>query len=234
MSSDTRKNVYCIIPAATIAEIITLPICTTKTKHINTESKSVVNTIRTIYANGGFKAFYRATVPATITQIFSSTSKFILYKYFNTISSYTVPNSIAAGIITSLITHPLDGIKIFMQMDQAFLHELKLVGPKLFYRGYSKSFIKTTIGSALFFPLNDFAKSKTNSPFYGSMISAVISTLVMHPIDYLKTRHISGLSLYQGWDFRIYYKGLSLNLARIVPHFVIMMTLLDVFSSMIK
>lgn len=206
MSSSSLTNLYCIIPAASIAEIITLPICTLKTNHINTESKSIMNTMRNIYSIGGIKAYYRASIPATMTQVFSSTSKFVLYKYFNTISRYTVLNIVAAGILTSLVTHPLDAIKIYKQMGNVFLDDLMIVGPKLFYRGYSKSFVKTCVGSALFFPLNDFAKSKTNSTFCGCMISAIISTSIMHPIDYLKTRHISGSPLYLGFHHRIYYK----------------------------
>jgi len=234
MSTEEIINLFSAASAVTIAEIATLPICTTKTNHINTKSTSIVNTVKNVYASGGIRAFYRASIPATITQIFSSTSKFVLYKYFNTKSQYTVLNSVAAGVITSMVTHPLDGLKIYMQMNNSFLNDLRDIGPKLLYRGYSKSFSKTVIGSALFFPLNDYLKVKTKSPFYGSMISAVVSTLVMHPLDYLKTRHIAGLSLYEGFNPLIYYKGLSLNLARIVPHFVIMMTLIDKFSTIAK
>jgi len=49
----------------------------------------------------------------------------------------------------------------------------------------------------------------------------------MHPVDYLKTRHMAGLKLYDGWDPRVYYRGLSINLLRIVPHFVVTMVVIE-------
>jgi len=49
----------------------------------------------------------------------------------------------------------------------------------------------------------------------------------MHPVDYLKTRHMAGLNLYSGWNPLIYYRGLSINLMRIVPHFMITMGVIE-------
>lgn len=116
-------------------------------------------------------------------------------------------------------------------MGTKFWPEFKNHGFKLLYRGYSKSFSKTCIGSSLFFPVYDYANNKFNSPLYASLFSAVISTLIIHPVDYLKTRHVYGLPIYQGWHPSIYYKGLSLNLMRIVPHFMIVMTTIDYLNN---
>jgi len=47
----------------------------------------------------------------------------------------------------------------------------------------------------------------------------------------MKTRQIYGLPWFQGYHPRLYFKGLSLNLIRIVPHFVIVMTTVDVLRN---
>ena len=74
----------------------------------------------------------------------------------------------------------------------------------------------------------------TENAISASFMSAIISTTIMHPIDYLKTRHIYGLPLYSGFNPFNYYKGLALNLARIVPHFVITMTTIDTLTNAVK
>jgi hypothetical protein len=127
-------------------------------------------------------------------------------------------------------------MKISLQMGNIFemyVTEYKRLGFGLVYRGYSKTFIKILSSSAFFFPIYDMVREQNYHPVVSSLISAIISTTLMQPIDYLKTRHIAGLQLYQGFNPLIYYKGLSLNLARIVPHFIIMMCFIDKCENMI-
>lgn len=221
--------------AASIAEIITLPICTTKTKYQNTNSTSVISTTKSIYKESGIKGFYRALIPAVCGQSFSTSSKYVLYRY---IESKQIPysnrfvNGIISGILSSLITHPLDSCKIYMQMNTSIITDIKLNGMfNIVYRGYSKTFFKVILSSALFFPIYDTIREYTNDSILASFASAVISTSIMHPIDYLKTRHIYGLSLYNGLNPLTYYKGLSLNLMRIVPHFIITMSIIDILTT---
>ncbi|AGF84956.1 carrier protein [Moumouvirus goulette] len=215
--------------ATGFAEIMTLPICTFKTNYQN-GSTTMNQCLQNIYKNGGIKAFYRASLPAITSQIFSTSSKYFLYRYFEVCDftySNKILNGICAGVLTSLMTHPIDTIKIHLQMNTSFTKELKIHGPKIFYRGYSKSFGKTIVSSSLFFPLYDKLHDKFKNAIVASMCSAIISTTLMQPLDYLKTRHIYGLSLYQGLNPKYYYKGLTLNLARVVPHFMIVMTTID-------
>ena len=224
------QNIINSATATAIAEIVTLPICTIKTRYQNTQSNSIQQTIKSIYRTSGIKAFYAASVPAISSQVLSTSSKYVLYRHFEDQHfSYSnkMFNGMISGIMSSLITHPIDSIKIHFQMNTSFMAQLKQHGIGLFYRGYSKTFSKTALGSSLFFPLYDYSNSLFNNPFYASFCSAVISTSIIHPLDYLKTRHIFGLPLYQGYNPITYYKGLTLNLLRVVPHFMIVMTTID-------
>lgn len=216
--------------ATGIAEVLTLPICTIKTNYQNSSSTSIKCTTQSIYNKSGIKGFYKASFPAISSQIFSTTTKYVFYQWLNDQNykyNNKVTNGIAAGIMSSLMTHPIDMIKIYRQMNTNFKPEIKKYGPMVFYRGYSKTFGKILLSSALFFPLYDMYYEKTSNAIVSSFGSAVTSTLIMHPVDYLKTRHIYNLPLYQGFNPKIYYKGLSLNLLRIVPHFMIVMTIID-------
>lgn len=215
--------------ATCFAELITLPCCTLKTNYQNTNSSSIVKTVMDMYNSGGIRIFYKASIPALASQMFSTSSKYTIYRYLEeNYHSHRMINGLCAGIISSLFTHPLDTVKIHWQMQTPFLVELKKMGPKIFYRGYSKTLGKVSVGSSLFFPLYDYFFEMSNkNVFVGSFLSAVTTTLFMHPIDYLKTRQIYGLFLYQGWNPIKYYKGLTLNLMRTVPHFMITMSIIS-------
>lgn len=222
--------------ATAFAEIVTLPICTLKTNYQNSNSTSIINSAKTMFKENGLRIFYKASLPAIGSQIVSTSSKYVFYRYLEDQQfkySNKVLNGLISGISSSLITHPLDSIKIHRQMNTPFTPELKKHGLKIFYRGYSKTFSKVLVGSSIFLPLydtfEDHFKSKkySNYSVLASLFSGFISTIVMHPIDYLKTRHIYGLPLYQGLNPLSYYKGLTLNLMRIVPHFVILMTTIN-------
>lgn len=218
--------------AAVLAEVVTLPICMIKTNYQNNSNKSIAFIINQIYQKGGWSSFYVASIPAVLTQIFSVTSKYFLYRYFEEKDfkySCKILNGVTAGIITSLITHPIDSVRIHLQMDKCKLHEIFQL-KNILYRGYSKSFSKTVLGGILFFPLYDYTHSIFQNSLYASFTTALTSTIIIHPVDYLKVRHIYGLPLYQGYNPKTYYKGLSLNLARTVPHFIIIMTTLDYLS----
>jgi len=219
--------------ATAVAEIITLPVCTTKTRYQNTDSKSIVTTARHIYATQGVRGFYSATAPALGVQMFSTSSKYAMYKYFERNGGIPlIPKEwqnrflygTVSGLITSLITHPVDNVRIHMQMNTSFLQQLRIVGPYLFYRGYSKTWCKMMVAASLYLPLYDWSSELTDNIQGRAVISATLSTLATHPFDYLKTRHTYGLSVFQGYNPLNYYRGVHVNLLRIIPHFTIMMT----------
>ena len=226
--------------ATAVAEIITLPICCIKTNIQNSDNTTIKQTIEIIYKKQGIKGFYNASFPAVGSQIISSSSKWFMYKWLNKNVSFVkndnmnkVFSGFFSGITSSLFTHPIDSVKIHMQMSTPFIPELKKNGIKLFYRGYSKTFAKIAVGNSLFFPLNDIfteiIDNKSNFMYRlaPSALSAFISTIIVHPLDYIKTRQIYGLSIYLGINPINYYKGLSLNLTRVIPHFIIMINIIN-------
>lgn len=214
--------------ATVIAEFLTLPICTLKTNYQNTRSTSIINTAKKMYSKQGLKSFYRSSLPSISSQVISTSSKYYLYrkfedtKYFNSFINGSI-----SGIISSLATHPIDVIKINLQMNHSLYKTIRENNLSLFYRGYSKTFSKVIVASSLFFPLYDKIKMSTNNILLSSFLSGTISNLIIHPIDYLKTRHIYGQSFYHGLNPLPYYKGFTLSYIRIVPHFMIVMSIIE-------
>lgn len=222
-------DIFISSAATCVAEISTLPICIVKTRYQNS-GLGVREVIAKIYSQGGIRAFYRASAPSLFSQMLSSSTKYTFYrameKHNNTHPGSSIVNGICAGVLSSLITHPVDFIKIHWQMGVRTRDVIR-TDPKLLYRGYSKSFSKVVVGGAVFYPIYDFVNAHVNSSAAAAFTSACVSTVVMHPLDYLKTRHIFGKKVWDGADPRVYYRGLSLNLARVVPHFTITMMVIE-------
>jgi hypothetical protein len=218
---------------AAVAEIITLPICTVKTNYQNSGKKTIWGTVGAIWGKHGIVGFYNAMPSAVGAQVVSSGSKFVIYRGLTrrlgddpTWHGRLLCGT-ASGILSTLLTHPLDVMKIHVQMQASFRKELKAVGPRLFYRGYTKSFNKVLVASTLYMPLYDICKEKIGNPVGAALVSGLIATSVTHPIDYMKTRATYGLSYWAGWNPIRYYRGFTLNICRILPHFVIMMNTID-------
>lgn len=232
--TDTIRNLGNSVIAATCAELITLPICALKTNYQNTASNSIISTFIKIKQTSGIKGFYNASLPAISSQAFSTSIKYCIYKRLIKEFSDESPGldkrflcGTTSGLISTIFTHPIDVIKIHMQMRKSFITELKKEGLFLFGRGYSKTLSKILIASTLYLPLMDYFTERTGNIYSGAILSSIISTTCVHPLDYLKTRHVYNLPLYTGLNPMIYYKGLSLNLLRIVPHFTIMMAIIS-------
>ena len=217
------RDMYSASIATAIAEIVTLPLCTLKTNYQNTHS-SIRETIFNIWKHHGVRGFYRASFPAIASQVLTTTLKYTLYNQLKR-ECNTFAAGALSGILSSLVTHPIDVVKVHWQMATPLRPVFIREGCKFFYRGYKQTLIKTTCGSALFYPLFDIFHEYTNA-FLASVASAIVSTTLTQPIDYIKTRRMYGLSL-NGWNILPYYRGLSLNLGRVVPHFTITMTMID-------
>lgn len=222
--------------ATCVAEIITLPICSIKTNYQNTivNNVSIMNTIQNMYKNNGLKIFYSASIPALSSQILSTSSKFSIYKYLDTNNKITqnkLANGFMAGILSSLMTHPIDVFKIYWQMNKSVVSDIYKNNLSILYRGYSKSFIKSSISCSIYFPLYEILGNYFENKIINAVLSSSLATLIIHPIDYLKTRHIAGLPLYNGFNPINYYRGLTLNMTRIVPHFVITMYCIEKLSN---
>lgn len=214
--------------AALCAEFATLPVCVVKTNYQNGNTGSIRTTALEIYKRSGLRSFYTASFPALFSQMISTTTKYTFYEFLNeNTSNPKVVNGWLSGVTSSLITHPVDIFKIHYQMNTPVLPILKQTGPSLFYRGYSKTLTKVSVSSCLFFPVYDYFKQTTNNNLLLSgVLSGFISTTVMHPIDYMKTRQIYGLK----FSLSDAYKGISLSYLRIIPHFSLQMILIEFFK----
>lgn len=217
------------------AELCMIPLCTVKVNYqTDLNYKSVFDATKDIYAKRGIYGFYNASFYSSIAQLTSITTKYTLYEAFKKFrngdnNSYTtnILCGLTSGIIGSLLTHPLDVLKIHKQINKPFLPEYRTVGAKLLYRGYSKNVTKTVMLSSLLFPTNDLYKKHIDSTVLAAAATSATITTVIQPIDYLKTRHIANQKLWQGWNIKNYYRGFGINLSRTLPHFTILMTVAD-------
>lgn len=243
----STNNIIASSTATVVAEIATLPICTIKTNYQNSQEKRIRYVTTDIYRKYGIRGFYSASIWSISSQTVSTAAKYFWYRFL----LEHIPNKFvagcASGILGSLFSHPFDVLKMHAQTHTKFIPEFKKYGPQLFYRGYSKTFSKYAIGSTLYFPLfdtfNDLFKNKlkiespTLSAMASSITTATMATTIMQPIDYMKTRHVMGNTynhLQKGniiQAIKPYYKGLSLNLFRVVPHFCITMTVIDIITN---
>ena len=226
------QNMVASAAATGVAEIITLPICTIKTNHQTKTTINIPTTIRTIYNRSGVFGFYRASAPALGSQILSTSLKYSIYLQLQNAVGKNDPVSnvaygLVAGVSTSLLTHPIEFFKISMQRHVTPMQEVRLFGPGVVYRGYSKNIFQVVISSILFFPVYDTVNRKVQSPLIASFISACISTTLMQPVDYAKTVHIAGGRWNHGFSLAPYFRGYTLNMLRVVPHFVIVMTIAE-------
>lgn len=232
--------------ATTIAEILTIPQCTIKTNYLNIEKLqnvnnknpifySIPNVVKHIWKINGIGGFFKAGFYGIPSQIVSSSSKYIFYKKLDSYNiEYTrseiinkIINGCFSGILSSVVTHPIEVAKINTQMNNSIFRLIKNNNLMVFYKGFSKSLIKSAIGSSLFLPLFDIYNQHIQNPSLSAFLSAITAGTIMHPFDFLKTRHIGGLDWFVGYNILNYYKGYTLSMMRLVPHFIIMMTTID-------
>jgi len=217
--------------ATSIAEIATLPICTVKTNYQNTTGKSITAVTKDILRQYGVRGFYNASGWGIASQTLSTSSKYTLYKILTPYTDNSFVAGAISGALSSMMTHPFDVVKVHYQMHTPFLPEFRKHGPFILYRGYSKTLPKAVLGSVMFFPLYDKFNLLVGNNIVAAVMSATVATTILQPIDYMKTRHIYGQVVFSGWNPRPYFKGLSINLLRVVPHFMMIMTIIEYIKS---
>ncbi len=211
------------------AEILTLPICTIKTIYqTNTlPNKTVQQIISHIYSIHGFKGFFQASIPAIGSQILSTSSKYYLYHQIKELRQ-TDPtdllsnsfNGALGGVGGSLLSHPFDVWKNYLQRDQ----KLSKLSLSTLYSGYSGSFVKNIVLYSILFPVYDFYKLHIGSSVLAAISTTLTCSIVTQPVDYYKTVLMSG-SRFTGWSNP--YKGFGLMISRAIPHFIISMGITD-------
>lgn len=238
----TTKNFTISSIASVIAEISTLPICTIKTIYqTNLTHKSLYEVAKNIYLTRGLWGFYNSSIIAILSQTISTATKFTGYTYLknyrhsqqhNLFSNML--NGTIAGMISTIFVHPIDVVKVHKQNNFNFMQELKSVGPKLFYRGYTKSLFKNMILTSIIFPFYDFYKYYFCNIYVATILASITATIILHPIDYLKIRHISGQELYpKNSGIKYFYRGFHINLMRTMPHFMITMVFIEHMNKLI-
>lgn len=221
-------NIVASAVSTCIAEIVTMPICTIKTNYQNTNI-SVYDVIKKI-SKKGIWYYYKPSLWALMSQVVSTTSKYTFYEKIKTHLNNKYLSGTISGVLSSIFTHPLDVIKIHNQMCKNVIPSYRKEGLCFLYRGYSKTFIKSAIGSTFFFPIYDAVYEHIKNVQGAAICSAIISTIILQPIDYMKTTQIyNNNKIISKKNVLILqlYKGLFLNLCRVVPHFLITMTLIE-------
>jgi hypothetical protein len=255
--------------ATVVAEISTLPACTIKSVYQNSGSNSITQVTKEIYNKNGLKGFYNASYPAILAQTYSTSSKYVIYRYLennhdsdhkkeSSSALKKMMNGLISGVLTSIITHPMDILKIRMQINPISLslfnnltYQIKNIKTfKEYYKGYTATLGKVAIASSLFFPCKELYYDKLKRyeyftpmqlSFLSSTGAAFTATIANHPVDYLKTTIIGTNSMkaeklkefqelvkvYGKYNPLLYYRGLSIHLLRVVPHFIITMSLID-------
>src|SRR5260370_1109239 len=134
-------------------------------------------------------------------------------------------NLLASGtgiVLAEILTMPIYTIKTNFQTNfenKSIRHTaLKLYHSRGLYCFYSASFM--VILSQV---VSMSIKYNLGNVLLASMCTSISTTIITHPIDYLKVRHIANQKLFQGFNPIPYYRGLAINLLRVIPNFMIMM-----------
>ncbi len=223
-----------------IAELITLPICTIKTIYQNNSKLTINRTIKELYENHGIKGFYQATVPAIISQVASTSIKFGFYEkikeYRKTEKDDLINNSIngmLGGLFGSIFTHPIDVWKNYNQRGESYFNYineylkkngLKKIHKNILYIGYSGSIGKNIALYSSLFPIYDFYSKlleDTKYKYLSSIGTTLTVSLIIQPFDYYKTVKMANNKTIN------YSRGLSLMIARSIPHFWITMNITE-------
>jgi len=217
--------------ASSIAEIITLPLCTIKTNHQVENNRFLKDTILQIYQKHKFIGFYQASFPAILSQVMSTTTKFSFYRYLSQIretkKNDIIQNSIngvLGGLAGSVICHPIDVYKNYTQRGANYFEELRIKKHKILYQGYSQTILKNIVLYSILYPTYDYYYSKTNSSTISAIGTTITVGFITQPFDYLKTRYIAGVYAYRIKDL---YKGFGIMLMRNIPNFLITMSIIN-------
>ncbi len=111
------------------------------------------------------------------------------------------------GAISSLITYsvitPFDTIKVIMQNSQR--SNIRSLGIRGLYRGYTLSLVSIIPAKALYLILYDTMRIYTKNEIYLAIMSTAAVTLIMNPIFYARTMR----RLDMMFDVRKIYAGIA-------------------------
>ena len=164
--------------------IIGHPLDTLKTIKQNNSNNNLKNS-KNIYLYAGLK------YPLIQNSIVCSTSfytNYTLHKSFDNIYF----SSFVTGIISSIIICPLDEYKIKSQQNIIFKVNKKTLLKS--YKNFHILMLREIPANIIYFSSYEYLKNNNLSFFISGSIAGVLSWLITHPIDTIKTRLQSGSS----------------------------------------
>jgi hypothetical protein len=203
-----------------IAETLTQPLCTIKTLYQTTPSATGwLPCARTLYRESGVWGFIRSSPLATCSQIIASSTKITCYLGLVDAVGDQVPKpalGAVAGALGGLFSHPLDVLRIQVQRGDG----LKFSAARA-YRGLRYTLQKNVLVASILFPTFSALKSRDHGTITSAVGASLLTTLIVHPVDLWKTQRVAGVALGG------LYRGFTLNLARVLPHFVLTMVVME-------
>ncbi len=244
MVSENNKNIINSALGTFVAEIVTLPICTLKTVYQNNSTHTITQSYKYIYnIHNSYRGFFQASAPAIISQIVSTSSKYSAYEYIKSLRKKDIDthvnkelillnnsiNGILGGLIGSVVTHPFDLWKNFVQRNSSYIHHVKSNSNNIIsfvtiglYQGYTGSIGKNIVLYASLFPLLDYYQTLTNKFWLASLGTTLSVSFLIQPFDYYK---VVKMGNNQGNVIKNPLRGFTLLLARSIPHLFITMSL---------
>lgn len=211
------------------AELITLPICTLKSIY-QVEDKNMKQSINKMIKNP--LCIIKSSLPAVYVQVINSFYKLTLFNHLKCYTSSKL-DLILLGILIStsniLLSHPIDYIRVCIQTNQKYQLNFSNIT-----KGILSNFYKQVVAGSLYLPLREILKNNypTVESWKLGLLAAFIGTCIVHPFDYFKT-YLMGNSLDTKINISKAYRGLHINLTRILPHFVLMTELTEYFSKIL-
>jgi hypothetical protein len=229
-----------------IAEISTLPIYAIKTNYQTSSNKSVRSVTKNIYSQYGILGFYNAVFSAILARVASSFIKYSIYneiKYYRQTSDHelidNMINGCISGVVCSFFVHPIDVVTNHLQRFKKF--NFNLFEVNILYAGFSQTLLRNFILYSVLFSVFDYCKYLTdNNIILACMMTTTISTSILQPVDYLRTRLMAqqrnevGGALSAFKNFRSCWKGYHLNYIANTMHFAIAMSIANYFSNYFK
>jgi hypothetical protein len=225
-----------------LAEIITLPIYAVKTNY-QTSNKSTKQITTDIYKNYGIIGFYNSITSAILAKILSSFLKYLIYneiKYYRQTNDKDLINNMFNGCLTGLFcscfVHPIDVITNNLQRFNKL--NRNMFKAQFLYSGFSQTLIRNFTLYSFLFPVFDYSKYLTdNNILLSCIMTTSISTTILQPTDYLRTRfmaqqknEIGGMKILIK-NFKSCWKGYHLNYIANSSHFTIAMLFSHYFSN---
>jgi hypothetical protein len=217
--------------AGITSEIITLPVSVIKTKYQVSNSN-----LKNIFKQNLFKSILKSSIPAISQKILSNGLRFSLYYHFmkNSEKKYSFSYGFVTGIISSAITTPVNVLKIRSQIG-------KTINKKKLFNGIKLSILRSVSLNTIQLPIFEFIKSSKlfgNKSNFKTIIPAILTTFIVttiiHPIDFMMVKKMSGENLSNKNLFKILkenpYKGFGLNICRVMPNFIITTYLFNIIK----